>query len=410
MSTELATIEHSQTASEIRSQVNRIQEVMKAVMIKGTHYGVVPGCGDKPTLLKPGAEKLMMTFRLAVDPEVEDLSDTYTRRYRVKTRFTSQSTGLFLGTGVGECASDEEKYAWREAVCREEYDAADPALRREKWKRNQKSPVLQVHTNPSDVANTILKMAKKRSLVDGVLTVTAASDIFTQDLEEMPEELHGNGQATQPKVADPVVHEMRVPNYGPDAGQPFSQVKTEHLENYLVSAERSITDPKRVNFLEKNREMRDALIAEIAKREQATIPTTASTLPVTEQLDSVEQHTQPESAQETLQQPQKRSEQANQGNLQADTSLEPVIGSTTQTSSTVQTPGDIEAIKNQIATAEFSLKSTDAGKKKWQAILGVMKIRLSGKQQPLDVLPNEQLNFYLAQLQRAQAAIAGEKK
>ena len=31
-------------------------------------------------------------------------------------------------------------------------------------------------------------MAKKRSLVDAILTATAASDIFTQDLEELEEE------------------------------------------------------------------------------------------------------------------------------------------------------------------------------------------------------------------------------
>lgn len=272
MSTEIATIEHSQTALDIRAQVNRIQEVMKEVMLKGTHYGTVPGCGDKPTLLKAGAEKLMMTFRLAVDPEVEDLSDTYTRRYRVKTRFTSQATGMFLGTGVGECASDEEKYAWREAVCREEYDATDPSLRREKWKRNLKIPVLQVHTNPSDVANTILKMAKKRSLVDGVLTVTGASDIFTQDIEEMPEELRGNGHAAQSKPAPS--NELCVPNYGPDAGKPFSQVETKHLQMYLEGALRSITDPKKANFLRKNEEMYDALKAEIEKREQPAEPHT----------------------------------------------------------------------------------------------------------------------------------------
>lgn len=267
MSTELATIEHSQTALDIRAQVNRIQEVMKEIMIKGTHYGTVPGCGDKPTLLKAGAEKLMMTFRLAADPEIEDLSDAYTRRYRIKTRVTSQATGQFLGTGVGECASDEEKYAWREAVCQEEYDATDPSLRREKWKRNQKTPTLQVHTNPSDVANTILKMCKKRSLVDAILTVTAASDIFTQDIEEMPEEIRGNGHAAAPKPAAPS-NEMCVPNYGPDAGQPFSQVKTEHLHDYLAGAVRSITDPKKANFLKKNEAMYDALKAEIEKREQ----------------------------------------------------------------------------------------------------------------------------------------------
>jgi hypothetical protein len=43
----------------------------------------------------------------------------------------------------------------------------------------------QEHDNPADFYNTCGKMAKKRALVDAVLTVTAASDIFTQDIEEL---------------------------------------------------------------------------------------------------------------------------------------------------------------------------------------------------------------------------------
>ena len=43
------------------------------------------------------------------------------------------------------------------------------------------------HDNPADYYNTVLKMAKKRAHVDAVLTATAASDIFTQDVEDMPE-------------------------------------------------------------------------------------------------------------------------------------------------------------------------------------------------------------------------------
>src|SRR3990167_838885 len=108
MPNEVAVLEESMTAKELHAQVQRIQQVMEAVMKDGTHYGLVPGCGDKPTLLKAGAEKLMMTFRLAADPEVDDLSVNGVRRYRVRTRITSQASGMFLGTGVGECASDEE--------------------------------------------------------------------------------------------------------------------------------------------------------------------------------------------------------------------------------------------------------------------------------------------------------------
>ncbi len=39
--------------------------------------------------------------------------------------------------------------------------------------------------DPADQYNTVLKMAKKRALVDAVLTATAASDCFAQDLEDL---------------------------------------------------------------------------------------------------------------------------------------------------------------------------------------------------------------------------------
>lgn len=179
------------SAKEIQAQVQAIQQVMAAVMKEGVHYGKIPGCGDKDTLLKPGAEKLMATFRLAADPQIQDLSTVDEVRYRVAVRMLTFD-GRFVGSGIGECSSSEEKYKWRKAVCNEEYDEAPEDRKREKWIKPWQKPafkVKQVRTQPSDVANTVLKMAKKRGLVDGVLTATAASDIFAQDLEDMPEEL-----------------------------------------------------------------------------------------------------------------------------------------------------------------------------------------------------------------------------
>ena len=38
-----------------------------------------------------------------------------------------------------------------------------------------------------DIRNTILKMAEKRAFVSAVLIATGASDIFTQDIEDIPE-------------------------------------------------------------------------------------------------------------------------------------------------------------------------------------------------------------------------------
>jgi hypothetical protein len=179
----------SMNAAEMQLQINLLQDIMHKVMKNGTHFGTIPGT-NAPTLYKPGAEKIMATFRLAADPVVDDLSQGGEVHYRVRLRILN-SSGDFLGAGVGECSSREEKYAWRRALCKEEFESMPDILKRTKYQKYKGNveTVSQVRTNPADVANTILKMAKKRALIDAVLTVTAASDIFTQDIEDLPEEL-----------------------------------------------------------------------------------------------------------------------------------------------------------------------------------------------------------------------------
>ncbi len=214
------------TAVEIRAQVNLIQEVMKAVMKDGHHYGQIPGAGNKPVLFKAGAEKLLFTFRLSADPEIEDLSTGDGIRYRVRCKVYDR-TGAYLGAGVGECSSDEEKYRWRAAVCKEEYDETPEDRRRMKYAKRRDGGtyrIAQVRTTPADLANTILKMAKKRAQIDAALTVTAASDIFAQDLEDLPEELREavaeNAANKENGKPDP---EPPKPKAAPAAGQPPSE-------------------------------------------------------------------------------------------------------------------------------------------------------------------------------------------
>lgn len=179
----------SLTAADVRAQVNLMQDVMQEVMLKDTHYGVIPGT-KQPSLYKAGAEKIMSTFRLSADPEVEQLGHEGEVHYRVKVSIRSAS-GAFLGAGIGECSSQEEKYAWRAALCDEEWDDTPESRRRVKYSKynGRVEKKKQVRTNPADVANTVLKMAKKRGLIDAVLTVTAASDLFTQDIEDLPPEV-----------------------------------------------------------------------------------------------------------------------------------------------------------------------------------------------------------------------------
>lgn len=179
----------SKEVAEVRNNINLIQEAMRATMHKDVHYGVIPGT-KKPSLYKPGAEVIIALFKLSTDPIINDLSKEGEIRYQVKVNITTRD-GVFVGSGVGECSSGEEKYMWRASICQEEFDSFAENQRRIKFKKIYQSSdveqIKQVRLFASDIANTILKMAKKRALIDAVLTATGASDIFSQDIEDLPE-------------------------------------------------------------------------------------------------------------------------------------------------------------------------------------------------------------------------------
>jgi hypothetical protein len=195
------------TPAQIKADTDLILQVMHATMTKGQDYGVIPGT-DKPTLYKPGAEKLMMTFRLAGEPTIADLSAGDVIRYRVMTRMIHAPSGMTLGYGVGEASTDEEKYKWRKPVCDAEFDETPEDRRRVAWKKKKdQTPYSQkqIRTVPADLANTVLKMADKRSLIGGVLKVTAASALFAQDLEELSAEMReAVASAPEGSMPDPI--------------------------------------------------------------------------------------------------------------------------------------------------------------------------------------------------------------
>ena len=217
------------TVADMRGQVNLIQEVMKEVMEEGTHWGTIPGC-KLPSLYKAGAEKLIMTFRLVpeIDVEVIELPNEH-REYRTKVTIFS-ATGNKLGTGVGSCTTMEGKYRFRTG----EKTVTDKPVPKEYWSLRKTAPAdaqaligkgnstkkvdgdwfitsgggdKVEHDNPADYYNTCLKMSKKRGVSDAVLTVTAASDIFTQDIEDMPEVIPGAAdQRAKQEVHDAQYH------------------------------------------------------------------------------------------------------------------------------------------------------------------------------------------------------------
>lgn len=245
------------TAFDVVHQVRTVQEVMEAVMKPDIHYGNIPGC-DKPSLLQPGAEKLAMVFRLAIKPEVEDLSQNGEAHFRCTAELTHIPTGRYVGTGIGECSTFEEKYAWKRAVCDAEYEYVEQRKgadfvrlkfgmkKRGTYKKDEPDYYTskQVRTNPADLRNTILQMAIKRAVVSGVKRATAASDVFAQNLEDLPEEYR--------EMVAEVAPEIQAPQRKSDAEKPMSEkladafklidVNPAMLEEYLGHPLAALTD------------------------------------------------------------------------------------------------------------------------------------------------------------------------
>lgn len=205
---------------EIIAQKKLVAQCVSELMRENEHFGVIPGTEKKDdrgndiskrVLFKSGADLLCSLFQLVADYEQLEVIRTPTLiYYRLKCTLTSASSGIRRGSGLGSCNSHEEKYIRaagkkcpqcnKETVLRSrprEGDRGEPGWFC--WAKKGGCGANFVHDadaivnqetgikDPADLDNTILKMAAKRSRVDAVLTVTGASDFFTQDVEDLTE-------------------------------------------------------------------------------------------------------------------------------------------------------------------------------------------------------------------------------
>ena len=197
------------TVEAVVSRVAMVQQIMKTVMKEDVHYGVIPGC-NKPSLLKPGAETLGMAFQLRPEYEIEvtNLPNNH-KEYVIKCSLYSIETGNLVGSGVGSCSTMEAKYRYRQETRKCPECGVEAIIKGKEsygggwlcWKKKEgcgakfkdgdktiEGQVVGRIENPdlADINNTVLKMGKKRAHIDATLTATAASDIFTQDIEDLP--------------------------------------------------------------------------------------------------------------------------------------------------------------------------------------------------------------------------------
>lgn len=236
-------------------RVEKVRELQKRVMKEGAHYGVIPGT-PKPTLLKPGAEVLCLTFMLDPQYEHDIKQDGQHREITSRCVLYHIPSGRRVASGEGSCSTFEAKYAYRKSAplcldCGKELRVSkDKASYYCWWKTGGCSATFLIKdprikpagrvANPdlADQWNTVLKMANKRALVAAVLNATGASEIYTQDLEDLVEREEHDDPDMKDRGASGAA-ETRAPEGGaPIAKQPARRPPvalhpSEQVESFL---------------------------------------------------------------------------------------------------------------------------------------------------------------------------------
>lgn len=135
-----------------RDRIVELQNFIKYMMVPNIDYGFVKGC-PKPMLLKSGAEKLCDIYGFSKQIEITQRINDWDKGifyFEIKAILINKKTGIIESEGVGCCTNKEKKFAGQDAF---------------------------------SVINSVLKMAKKRAIVDATLAATRSSGIFGQDLE-----------------------------------------------------------------------------------------------------------------------------------------------------------------------------------------------------------------------------------
>jgi len=218
---------------------NLVTKLHKEVLQEGVDYGVIPGT-KKPSLLKPGMEKLLHTLRLRPRFDAVSITEDFEKplfHYRYKCVLVEIETGYEIAESNGSCNSRESKYAWRwvsehqipEGLNKDdleirkssvgEYDFAveggktdgqygkpeshwkkfkdaiedGSATKTEKETKRGMATYWLINStvyripNPDvyDQVNTIDKMAQKRALGSAILQAANVSEHFTVDIENL---------------------------------------------------------------------------------------------------------------------------------------------------------------------------------------------------------------------------------
>lgn len=233
--------------------MTQLDQVKREVLRQGVDYGIIPGV-DKPSLFQPGAERLLQLFGLGTRivigermtvPRVgrdgnPDGTDGWGVTVTVDAIKTINGVQVPVSTGLGYAGNDETK--WRGAPF-----------------------------------HTLLMMARKRALVSATRTATGASELFTQDVEDMdPSQFQAKAKSSASSDSDGFLWPFNTE----DKGKPLTDVSQNSLEWFVDKY--TTRDPK---YAAQDEQRKELVRAELARRNGAVVEAEAVEVEAVEEAD-----------------------------------------------------------------------------------------------------------------------------
>lgn len=230
----------------VKNRLAAVRELMKSELVgptkehpEGRDFGVIPGT-KKNVLLLPGAEKIALMFQFSPSYQLThtDLPGGHRECFAICT-LTHAPTGRIVGQMSGSSSTMEAKHRYRGAsgkTCPKCGAMACKASKKE-WgggyycdskaggcgerfkPGSEECKVLddlpttrQENLDPADQWNTVVKIAQKRAYTGAVKCASAASELFTVDMED-----------AQPDSAEPPRKPVEMPRETPPQDSSVSQ-------------------------------------------------------------------------------------------------------------------------------------------------------------------------------------------
>lgn len=269
------------TPEEAKQKLDKIklfQAVVQKELQEGLDYGVIPGTGDKPTLLKPGAEKITKLLNCFDSYEEMDSVERWEDKdaffqYKIKCTLSDITTGLAISSGIGSCNSKESKYRYRWVPAWDLTPAQeavkDEVLCQKRGKGERKYLFYRFENDdPFSQVNTVMKQAAKRALIAAALSAGRLSNIFSQDLEDVPISKAPDEQASEPITKEQTHTIARLENMlVDDFGLMTEVMQLRFRAEFGASKEiKDLTHPEAVEWMEI---LEDRIERELKKRKAA---------------------------------------------------------------------------------------------------------------------------------------------